>query len=413
MDVAFAQTVLGAVLHKIVTRVNHKDAIAFGGVFLVHHDNAGGNAGAVEKVRRESDNALDVAAVDNVLAEGFFGVATEKYAVGQNHRRLARGLERLENVKKPSVVTVLFGRTIVVAVKATKFLQAVGPVLQRKWWVRNDKVETLQRVGRILFEVLRVRKSVAGLDNSTCLVVEDQVHLCKARRSGFFFLTVNSDFDWGFVGSADKQRARAASRVVNGRSGVIDVADADDFCQDAADFCRSIELAFALAAFGGEIAHQVFVGIAEDVVAAGPVVAEVEFWAFKDGDESGQGVHHVLAVAELRVVKKFCVVDDACQVVIFGEFRDDLVHPFADVFVVLESDEVIKTTTFGNIDVGVLLTFKLVGHVLYKKERQDVVLVLARIHAAAQLVTRFPERRIEFVFLDGHIIKNNIRVILG
>ena len=404
VNVAFAQAVLGAVFHKVVACVNHEDAaahpLAFGSVFLVHHDDAGGNARAVEKVRGEPDNALDVAAIDDILAEGFFGVATEKHAVGQNHCRLAGGLERLENVQKPSVVTVFFGRAIVIAVEAAKFLQAIGPVLERERRIRDHKVETFQCA---VVQVLRVRERVARLDFATCLVMENQVHFCKARRRGFFFLTVNGDVEGSLVGCANEERARTARRVVNGRVSVLDFPQADDFRQDAAHFCRSVELPLALAAFGGEVAHQVFVGIAQNVVAARLIVAKVEFRAFKDRHEAGQGIHHVLAVTELGIVKELCVVDDACQVVRFGEFRDGLVHLFANVLVVLERDEVIKTTACRDVDIGVLLTLELVGHVLHKKERQNVVLVLASVHAAAQFVTRFPERRVKFVLLDSHI----------
>jgi hypothetical protein len=49
------------------------------------------------------------------------------------------------------------------------------------------------------------------------------------------------------------------SRVVNrGGGGGDRIADADDLRQDAGDLCGSIELALALAAFGGEVAHEVF-----------------------------------------------------------------------------------------------------------------------------------------------------------
>ena len=42
--------------------------------------------------------------------------------------------------------------------------------------------------------------------------------------------------------------------------------DADHLGDDAADLGRGVELPLALAALGGEVAHQVFVGVAQDVV---------------------------------------------------------------------------------------------------------------------------------------------------
>ena len=229
--------------------------------------------------------------------------------MGQNHCRLAGGLERLENVQKPSVVAVLFGWAIVIAVEAAKFLQAIGPVLERERRIRDHKVETFQCA---VIQVLRVRERVARLDFATCLVVKNQVHFCKARRCGFFFLAVNGDVEGSLVGCADEERARTARGVVNGSVPVLDFPKADDFCQDAAHFCRGVELPLALAAFGGEVAHQVFVGIAQNVVAARLVVAEIKFRAFKDGHEAGQGIHHILAVTELGIIEELCVVDDSC-----------------------------------------------------------------------------------------------------
>ena len=39
---------------------------------------------------------------------------------------------------------------------------------------------------------------------------------------------------------------------------------------------------------------------------------------------------------------------------------------------------------------------------IHEEQRQDVVLVPGRVHAAAQLVAASPERRVEVGFSDGH-----------
>ena len=52
VDVLGAQAVLGAVLHEAAAGVDHEDALAGLGVLLVDDDDAGGDAGAVEEVRR-------------------------------------------------------------------------------------------------------------------------------------------------------------------------------------------------------------------------------------------------------------------------------------------------------------------------------------------------------------------------
>ena len=46
-----------------------KMPVRVGGVFLVEHDDAGRDAGAVEEVGGQADDALDVAPADDVLAD--------------------------------------------------------------------------------------------------------------------------------------------------------------------------------------------------------------------------------------------------------------------------------------------------------------------------------------------------------
>ena len=51
------------------------------GVLLVDDDDAGGDAGAVEEVGGQADDALDEAALDEVAADVGFLVAAEQHAV--------------------------------------------------------------------------------------------------------------------------------------------------------------------------------------------------------------------------------------------------------------------------------------------------------------------------------------------
>ena len=64
VDVLLAQAVLGAVLHEAAAGVDHEDALAGVGVLLVDDDDAGGDAGAIEQVGRQADDALDVSLAD-------------------------------------------------------------------------------------------------------------------------------------------------------------------------------------------------------------------------------------------------------------------------------------------------------------------------------------------------------------
>ena len=93
MDVLAAESVLRAVLHEALGGVDHEDAGAADGVLLVEHDDAGGDAGAVEEVGRQADDALDVAALQELPADGRLGVAAEEDAVRHDDRSLAGALE--------------------------------------------------------------------------------------------------------------------------------------------------------------------------------------------------------------------------------------------------------------------------------------------------------------------------------
>ena len=110
MDVLGAQAVLGAVLHEAAAGVDHEDALAGVGVLLVDDDDAGGDAGAVEEVRGQADDALDVALADERAADVGLGIAPEQHAVRQDARALAGALERADDVQQVGVVALLGGR---------------------------------------------------------------------------------------------------------------------------------------------------------------------------------------------------------------------------------------------------------------------------------------------------------------
>src|SRR5262249_28761505 len=91
-----------------------------------------------------------------------------------------------------------------------------------------------------------------------------------------------------------QQRARAAGRVVDGRvRGRLRLPDAEQLRHHAAHFRGRVELPLALAALGSEVPHQVLVGVAEDVVAVGAVLREVECGVLEDRDQVGQPVDHL------------------------------------------------------------------------------------------------------------------------
>src|SRR6267378_4211550 len=66
VDVLLAEAVLGAVLSKSFGRVDQEHALPTGGVLLVEHHDAGGDASAVEEICGEADDPLEVTGADEL-----------------------------------------------------------------------------------------------------------------------------------------------------------------------------------------------------------------------------------------------------------------------------------------------------------------------------------------------------------
>ena len=150
----------------------------------------------------------------------------------------------------------------------------------------------------------------------------------------------------------------------------------------------------------------VFVGIAQEIVAFGAVAAEIQFRLVKNGDQFGKPFDHLATGAQLCRVVEVGLIDDALQTIGFGQLADDLVDLVANLLVALEGNHVGKAPAFGNLDHGVFLTGIFVGDILYEEQDQDVVLVLAVIHASAKLIATFPKRTVKFRFLDSHLFSS-------
>ena len=225
--------------------------------------------------------------------------------------------------------------------------------------------------------------------------MQDHVHSGESAGRRVFFLSVERDGCAGLVGDFQQQRAGAACRIVNRCAGArLRGPDAEDLGHDAADLGGSVELALALATLGGEVPHQILVGVAEDVVAVGPVLREVEPLVLEDRDQVREPFDHLLSAAELgRVVE----VRHVGQLVgVFQRLDDLLVNLIADVGLALEGDQVREAGPVGDRDRREKLPGELVADVLDEEQDEDVVLVLAGVHPAAELVAARPEGGVEF-----------------
>jgi hypothetical protein len=81
---------------------------------------------------------------------------------------------------------------------------------------------------------------------------------------------------------------------------------------------------------------------------------------------------------------------------------DLLVDLVANVGLIFEGNHIGEAGPLGNGDRGEGLPCVLVADVLDEQQDENVVLVLAGVHAAAQFVAARPKRRVEFGFLEGH-----------
>src|SRR5207253_7131861 len=65
-----AEAVLRAVLLESLGGIDHEDALASGGVFLVEHDDAGRDARAVKEIGGQADDGLEVAEIGRASCRG-------------------------------------------------------------------------------------------------------------------------------------------------------------------------------------------------------------------------------------------------------------------------------------------------------------------------------------------------------
>ena len=118
------------------------------GVLFVDDDDAGGYAGAVKEVGRQADDALYVAAPDEIPADIGLPVAAEQHTVRQDDRSFALALKRCDEVQEEGVVTIL-GRGNAerkASVLIVRGIQPIGPGLGRERRIGNRKVKGLQTV---------------------------------------------------------------------------------------------------------------------------------------------------------------------------------------------------------------------------------------------------------------------------
>jgi len=207
-------------------------------------------------------------------------------------------------------------------------------------------------------------------------------------------ITSKSFMDWVasryYAAKKSALSARPTGGVVDGSVvGGLGVMDTQHLRHDAADLCGGVKLALALSAFGGKVAHQVFIGIAKQVVTICTVLGEIQRRVFKDGDQVGKAFNLFLAVTQFGWIVKVRHIRELIGLCQWPQ--NLLVNLVANISRSLQSHHVGKAGTLGNSYRSIGLTGVLVADVLNEQKHQHVVFVLAGIHAAAQFVTGLPK----------------------
>ena len=115
-------------------------------------------------------------------------------------------------------------------------------------------------------------------------------------------------------------------------------------------------MSLALSAFCSEFAHQIFVGVSDDVIAFSLVPGEVQFWTLEDGYEIGQLIDHFLTASQFLLIVKMCNINNALQVSIFvSKTGNDLIHALADVLLSLKRNKVIKGAARPLLWIGIFI----------------------------------------------------------
>jgi len=135
----------------------------------------------------------------------------------------------------------------------------------------------------------------------------------------------------------------------------------------------------------------------------GAVVAKVQFGFFKDGNQIAQTLDHRRAFAEFVGVVEIGKIAARQLGIGRNQRLDDAgIDAIANIGPALERHHIRKRRAFGNDhrrdEIGARGI--LVADVFDEQHEQHIILVLAGIHAAAQLIARGPDGAVQVGFFD-------------
>ena len=223
--------------------------------------------------------------------------------------------------------------------------------------------------------------------------MQDEIHLSKTGCCNLFFLAVDCNINRRFICRTDKQRTRTARRIINRCIGIGHLVNSDDLCKNSWNFSRCIKLSFAFTALCCKITHKILIRITENIITTGLVTSEIKFRTLKNGNKSGEFIHHLVALAKFGFVVKMSVIYDTAELIVFriGKLGNDFVHFLTDIFISFNCNKVVKASAFRDCNIRVLYTFELVGYIFNEQKCQNVILVLRGIHTSTKLIAACPQ----------------------
>ena len=113
LNILLTKSVLATVFLKSTAGINQENTFSRFCIFLVNNDNTSWNTGTIEKVLWQTYDALNVSFLQNLDTDSFLSITSKQNAVRHNNTSLSVTIQRFQNVQKPSIVAVLFGRNTI------------------------------------------------------------------------------------------------------------------------------------------------------------------------------------------------------------------------------------------------------------------------------------------------------------
>ena len=318
MNVLGTQEVLRLALAILAVGIDEEHVLSLGGVLFVDDQNAGRNASAVEQPGRQTDDGLQPAALDEVLARLLFLATAEEHTMGHDGGHFPFRLQHGDHVlhKHEVGLLALLGQP---DGEASGKIDVFLDVVLRERGIGGDAVETSQLAALGL--VLRVADGVLLPDVCRGNPVKQHVHFADGPCRAHALLAGEREVARitaalaHIVARLDQHAAGTAGRVIHAHAGLR----REDLRDDAHDIRWRVELSRFLPRGIREELDQVFVGRTEQVGKLEVLIAQRDLLevlhevgkrvvverALADLAVEVDALEHILKCVHVRIFKRF------------------------------------------------------------------------------------------------------------